>query len=152
MNKLIAIFLSLSFVAFCHAQGASEEQRVRATVEAFYRAFNAHDFDAAASFTTDDWQHINPGGGWTKGRSQVLQELVAVHSTFLKGVTDTVESMSVSFATPDVAVATVISNMTAFTMPNGVLHPNDRQIRTFVIVRRSAKWLVMLDQNTIVKR
>ena len=60
--------------------------------------------------------------------------------------------VSVSFATPDVAVATVISNMTAFTMPNGIRHPNDRQIRTFVVVKRSDKWLVMLDQNTIVNR
>ena len=152
MKKLIAILLSLTFVALSHAQGVTEEQRVRLTVEAFYRAFNAHDFDAATSFTTDDWQHINPGGGWTIGRSQVLRELVAVHGTFLKGVTDTVETMSVSFATPDVAVATVISNMTAFTMPNGVRHPNDRQIRTFVVVKRSDKWLVMLDQNTIVNR
>jgi hypothetical protein len=36
-----------------------------------------------------------------------------------------------------------------FTTPDGKKHENDRQIRTFVVVKRGAKWLIMQDQNTI---
>jgi uncharacterized protein (TIGR02246 family) len=73
-----------------------------------------------------------------------------VHSTFLKGVSDTVEDMSVRFAAPDVAVVTVTSRMSTFTTPDRVRHENERHIRTFVVVKRSDRWLIMLDQNTVI--
>lgn len=149
MNRL-AFILTVSLASSVHAQGVRDDEGARRAVESFYRAFNSHEFGRAAEFTTEDWEHINPGGGWTRGRAEVLRELKEVHDTFLKGVTDTVESMATRVAGPGVVVVTVISNMTAFTMPNGVQHPNDRQIRTFVVVKRGDQWLVLQDQNTIV--
>jgi hypothetical protein len=35
------------------------------------------------------------------------------------------------------------------TTPDGKRHENDRQIRAFVVVERSGKWLIVQDQNTI---
>jgi hypothetical protein len=46
-----------------------------------------------------------------------VKRLLEVHRTFLKGVTDTVTQMDVRMASPDVAVATVISNMSVFRSP-----------------------------------
>jgi len=152
VKAYLALALSLGIVFNAHGQATTDEQGARAAVESFYRAFNAHDFSGAAEFTTEDWEHINPGGGWTRGRQQVLSELRQVHGTFLKGVTDSVESMSVRVASPGTAVVTVLSQMTPFVMPDGVRHPKDRQIRTFVVVKRGERWLVMQDQNTIVAR
>lgn len=131
---------------------ASEEKLVRQAVEAFYVAFNTHGFDRAHEFTTQDWHHINPLGGWTQGREAVLKELKEVHSTFLKGVSDTIENINVRFATPDVAVVTVTSRMSTFTTPDGVTHENEKHIRTFVVVKRSRRWLIMQDQNTTILR
>ena len=122
---------------------------VRRTVQRYYDAFNAHSFGRAPEFTTEDWVHINPFGGLTSGRTAVLAELREVHSTFLKGVTDTPESMDVRFATPDVAIATVPGHVTTYVTPDSVRHENQRQIRTFVLVRRDGLWRVMQDQNTI---
>jgi uncharacterized protein (TIGR02246 family) len=122
-------------------------------VERFYAAFNAHDWDRAAEFTTDDWVHINPSGGVTRGRTAVLAELREVHGAFLKGVTDTPDSIAVRLATPDVAVATVPSRLTPFTTPEGVRHVNERQVRTFVVVRQEEGALrIMQDQNTVRAR
>jgi uncharacterized protein (TIGR02246 family) len=126
-----------------------EEMSVRQTVQAFYNAFNSHDFSCALEFTSDDWSHINPLGGWTRGREAVVSEFKEVHSTFLKGVSDTVEEMSISFATPEVAVVTVPSRLSAFTTPDGIRHDHTRQIRTFVVVKRGDRWLIMHDQNTL---
>jgi hypothetical protein len=57
--------------------------------------------------------------------------------------------MEVRFATLDVAVVTVPSTMCgAFTTPDGVKHENLRAIRTFVVVQRGGRWLIMQDQNT----
>jgi uncharacterized protein (TIGR02246 family) len=126
------------------------EAQVRQAVQAFYSAFNSDGFAGAADFTTDDWNHINPFGGRTNGRAAVLQEVLEVHRTFLKGVTDTVTQMDVRMASPDVAVATVTSRSSAFITPDGVRHDADLQIRTFTVVKRGGRWLIMQDQNTLV--
>ena len=73
-----------------------------------------------------------------------------MHATFLKGVTDIVEEISVRFATRDVAVVTVTSVMSMFITPDGVEHENERHIRTLVVVKQNNKWMVMQDQNTII--
>jgi uncharacterized protein (TIGR02246 family) len=132
------------------APAPAEEKPVREAVQRFYDTFNSHDWGRVEEFTTEDWAHINPLGGWTRGREAVLKELKEVHSTFLKGVNDTPDEMEVRFATADVAVVTVPSTMKGtFTTPDGKRHENDRQIRTFVVVNRGGKWLIMQDQNTI---
>lgn len=142
------IFLAVPIVT--PAQTPSSEASVRQTVQAFYAAFNSHGFSRAADFTTDDWNHINPYGGRTRGRAEVLKELHEVHSTFLKGVSDNIENLDVRFAGRDTAVATVTSRMSTFTSPDGIRHLNERHIRTFVLAKRGARWLIMQDQNTVM--
>lgn len=134
-----------------------EEKQVRQVVQSFYADLNAHKFGRAAEYTTEDWNHINPFGGWTRGRKAVLRELKEAHATILKGVSMTIEDMSVRFATPDVAVVTVINRMGTYYPPDGVdrgtnKRENERQIRTFIVVKRSDRWLLMQDQNTIISR
>jgi uncharacterized protein (TIGR02246 family) len=150
MNVLSTAII-LFFVVGVGGQAAKEKE-VRQTVEAFYADFNAHGFDRAKEYTTEDWHHINPLGGWTRGREAVIKELREVHSTFLKGVTDKIEDIDIRFATPDVAVVTVTSQMSTFTTPDGVKHENEGHIRTFVVVKRSKRWLIMQDQNTAIGR
>lgn len=150
MKSLIAAIVISTMSAVAGAQTVSPEGPVRETVQAFYAAFNSHGFNHAADFTTDDWNHINPYGGRTHGRAEVLKELHQVHSTFLHGVSDTIEAMDVRFANKDAAIATVTSRMSAFTSPDGVTHTNERHIRTFILAKRGARWLIMQDQNTLV--
>jgi len=149
MRSLIMAIAGLAMATPISAQTPGAEATVRQAVQAFYAAFS-HRFDRAADFTTDDWNHINPLGGRTRGRADVLKELAEVHGTFLKGVSDTVERMDVRFANADVAVATVTSRVSTFTTPDGVKHENEQQVRTFVVVKRGARWLIMQDHNTIV--
>jgi len=141
--------ISMLLVVSGYAQSRNGEQEVRAAVEAFYAAFNGHDFTRLP--VTDDWEHINPFGGTSRGRDAVLKELHEVHSTFLKGVTDTISEISVKMPSSDVAIATVTSQMSTYTTPNGARHENERHIRTFVIVKRGARWLIMQDQNTTIQ-
>lgn len=47
---------------------STEITQVCQVVQSFYDAFNSHDFSRIAEFTTDDWTHINPLGGWARGR------------------------------------------------------------------------------------
>jgi uncharacterized protein (TIGR02246 family) len=152
MRVLAFVLASLVAVSEAPSQTPSSESQVRETVQAFYAAFNSHGFDRASEFTSDDWNHINPGGGRTRGREAVLKELREVHGTFLRGVTDTITNLDVRFATPDVAVVTVTSQMSTYTMPDGVKHEDEAHIRTFVVRKRSNRWLIMQDQNTTIAR
>ena len=141
--------ISVLFIVSVSGQTTSGEHQVRAAIESFYAAFNGHDFSRV--LVTDDWEHINPFGGTTRGRDAVLKELHDVHSTFLKGVTDTIREISVKMASSDVAIATVTSQMSTYITPNGARHENERHIRTFVIVKRADRWLIMQDQNTTIQ-
>ena len=77
-----------------------------------------------------------------------MEDVRAVHQSFLRGTTDTVEEMDVRFASGDVAIATVISSMSPFTDPGGGKHGTERHIRTFVVVKRGERWRIMQDHNT----
>jgi len=96
MRILLAGVISLGIALGAFAQTPRKEIRLRQAVQSFYDAFNAHGFGRAAKYTTQDWNHINPGGGWKSGRAAVLKELKEVRSTFLKGVFDTVEDVEIS--------------------------------------------------------
>ena len=90
-RRLIIVgLIGLSLCSTILAQSRGDEAAARKPVEAFYAAFN-QGFIGAADFAAEDWAHINPSGGWTRGRENVLQEVRDVHSTFLKGVTETIE-------------------------------------------------------------
>ena len=125
------------------------EQAVRTAIQAFYKAFD-DGFVAPADYATQDWNHINPYGGRDQGREATLKTVREVHQTFLKGTTDTIENMDIRFAAEDVAVGTVTSVMSSFTSPDGVKHGVERHIRTFVVVKRGSRWLIMQDHNTTV--
>ena len=74
----------------------------------------------------------------------------AVHQSFLKGVTETIEHIDVRFASEDVAVATVTSTFNPFTSPDGVKRGVAQSTRTFVVAKRGGRWLIMQGQNTAI--
>jgi uncharacterized protein (TIGR02246 family) len=130
-----------------HAEDKVAE--VRTTIQTFYKNFN-EGFTGPADYATEDWNHINPNGGRTQGREATLKRLREVHQTFLKGAEESIESMEVRFAADSVAVGTVISVSRPFVSPDGRKHDLQRGIRTFIIVQRGDRWLIMQDHNTTV--
>ena len=126
------------------------ERAVIEPVKLFYADFAQGSFARAEEYSTSDWNHINPLGGRTIGRNSVLNEVRAVHQSFLKGVTDTPESYDVKFVSPEIALVIVPSRLSTFTTPDGVKHERQRNIRTFVVVKRGGRWLIMHDHNTFI--
>ena len=140
----------LLFLAACGGVGtepARDEASVLEPVRAFYAAFD-DGFTQPAEFASDDWNHIGPLGTRTHSKTETLEQVRAVHQTFLKGVTDTVEDTDVRFASDDVAVVTVTSQTSPQALPTDPEIRSRGQIRTFVVVRKEGAWRVMQDQNT----
>jgi uncharacterized protein (TIGR02246 family) len=133
------------------ARASDDEQLVREVVKFFVTDYNNGDFKNAPSYTADDWVHINPGGGLTRGRDEVLKEVRAIHKTMLKGVSITIDNMTVNFVTRDVALVNAIHTSDSYvTSEDGMKHDNERQMKTYVVVKRNGKWLLALDQNTTI--
>ncbi|MBY0502908.1 MAG: SgcJ/EcaC family oxidoreductase [Bryobacteraceae bacterium] len=155
MDARLVLVTSLMFCA-CRSkglpQGSGREDRatrVRATVSQFYASFD-DGFTKPPSYATEDWYHINPYGAVDKGLAATMKTVGEVHQTFLKGTTDRVKDIDIRFASDDVAVATVTSEMSPFTSPDGVHHALEGHVRTFVVVKREDRWLIMQDHNTTI--
>lgn len=144
---------TMVFMLSVIGKGQSEKDRdaVKKVVIAFQDDFNDGGFNNAADYSTVDWRHINPGGGIDKGRDSVVKGVRAVHQTFLKGVTMEIEHIDIRFLTADVAIANVVHKMATYYMPDGTRHENERQIKTYVIVKQKGKWLLAQDHNTIIQ-
>jgi len=143
--SMLALIVTVSGIA--HAE--NQEADVRTAIQSFYTNFN-EGFTGPADYATEDWNHINPSGGRTQGRDATLKRVREVHQTFLKGAQENIASMDIRFASADVAVGTVISVSSAFVAPDGTRHDVQHSIRTFVLVKRGNRWLIMQDQNTTV--
>jgi uncharacterized protein (TIGR02246 family) len=148
--SLLLLFASF-LAADIFAQTPADIESVKKMVYTFQEEFNEGSFNKAERYTTSDWVHINPGGGISKGRDSVLKEVRAVHQSFLKGVTMKIESINVRFITPRVAVANVIHNVDDYTTPDGILHDNERHMKSYIAVKQKNKWLLSQDNNTAIR-
>jgi uncharacterized protein (TIGR02246 family) len=147
--KILAPLTAIFLLTSCSSSPNDREAKVRAVVAEFYRNFD-EGFTDPADYATEDWYHINPNGGIDKGRDSTMKTVREVHHTFLKGTKDRVRNIDVRFASNDVAVATVTSEMSPFTSPDGVNHRVEGHVRTFVVVKRQDRWLIMQDHNTTI--
>lgn len=147
-NSLIIGLILMSFT--CKGQDLQEIESVKRIILEFQNDFNEGSFNNAGSYTTTDWEHINPNGGISKGRDNVLKEVRAVHQSFLKGVRMKIEQIEIRFLTPTVAVADVVHLIDNYTTPDNLIHKNERQIKTYIIVKQEGKWLLAHDHNTVI--
>lgn len=149
--KIPTLMIVLGLLSFTgKGQGPKERELVNNVIIEFQNDFNEGGFKNAGTYSTTDWEHINPNGGISKGRDNVLREVRAVHQSFLKGVRMKIETMDIRFLTPTVAVADVIHVMDDFYTPDGKLHKNERQIKTYIVIKQEGKWLLAHDHNTVI--
>lgn len=151
MKPSFCIVLFLICASCSYNSDQSEEDAVKKVVLDFQEDFNEGSFEKAEKYAAEDWIHINPGGGMDVGKENILKGVRGVHQSFLKGVTMTTDSMNVRFVTLDVALATAYHTMDNYTTPDGKLHENERQIKSYVVVKKNGTWLLMMDHNTIIQ-
>lgn len=147
---LLIVLGLLSFI--CKGQDSQKRKLVKDVIIDFQNDFNEGSFKNASSYTTADWEHINPNGGISKGRANVLKDVRAVHQSFLKGVKMVIENIEIRFLTPTVAVADVIHLLDDFTTPDNKIHMQERQIKTYIVINQKGKWLLTHDHNTVITK
>ncbi len=148
--RILFLLTGILFTFTGNGQTANDRVLVKKVIVSFQEDFNEGTFKKSINYTTRDWIHVNPLGGITKGREAVLKEVREVHQSFLKGVTMSLESISINFITPVVALADVVHQVDDFQTPDGTKHHNEKHRKTYVVVKKSNKWLLALDHNTII--
>lgn len=130
---------------------AADDEAVREVIRLFQADFNEGTFQNAPSYTTEDWEHIHSGGGITRGRDQVLSEVRSVHQSILKGVSMSMESMTIRYVTADVALVVALHNVSPHKSSSGEMHVGEQWLKTYIVVRRNGRWLLTHDHATTIE-
>ncbi len=153
MKITFLLFAALVISSSGISQNQNDEQLVKQAVNAWFNSFNKHDYSDYPIYTTETCYGINPLGAHGKRTSETPALYNKAHETLLKNVTIDVDSMSIQFIRPDVAIATVFSTQKgALNIPDGMDKnifdcASDKLISTFVTVKLGDKWLITHYQN-----
>lgn len=153
-----ALLLLTAFLITQHliSQNQNDEQLVKQTANSWFNSFNRHDYNNLPDYTTEDCFMINPLGLYTRRSNETPALFNKAHETFLKNLSLRVDSMGIRFVSPEVAIATVISQQIVAPSPadgtgrRNDTHENDKLISTMVIVKQNNKWLITQYQNTFI--
>jgi uncharacterized protein (TIGR02246 family) len=119
-----------------------------AVVDAFIRAWNAHDMKALGELFTEDADYVTAEGKWWKGRTWIQSQLERAHAAKLKTTMMVETNTTVRTVRPDVAVMhfewEVSGELGADGKPlitrHGILH--------IVAVKQSGGWRIVSAQDT----
>jgi uncharacterized protein (TIGR02246 family) len=141
MAVLAALVLAAGFAAAVVAQEASDdEEAVKAIGGQWQDAWNGGDIDAIGALYAGDSDYVNLFGEWFKGREQIQASFSEIHSTAYKGAEISIETTSIQFIEPDVAVSDSVWEMTG--LPEGTEAPSKGQ-STAVMVKKEGDWKIV---------
>lgn len=148
MGILIASMGVFAPVAGAQPDIAAQTPAVEKVARDFAEAWNRHDMAALAELFAEDAQFVNVVGLWWKGREQIRAAHAATHATMFKDSHLAIDSVSVRFLKPDVAIARSAWQLTGHRSPSGENLPPRHGLLVHVLVRSGARWQIVDSQNT----
>lgn len=132
------------------AQSAAESQAIRKLIGSFINDLNQGDFSNLSGYGTKEWIHINSNGSINYGRDETVPEIFKAYKTGMKDAKITIDNMTVRMLSPNTATVTVIHKIDSYTDSRGVKYSNQKRVNTYVVMKQNEKWLLTLDQTTII--
>jgi uncharacterized protein (TIGR02246 family) len=138
---LTAMLLAAALAPVVGAQEASDaEEAVKMVATQWQDAWNGGDMDALGALYAEDADYVDLFGRTFKGREQIQANFSEVHSTAYEGAKISIETTSVQFIEPDVAVSDSVWEMTG--LPEGTEAPSKGQ-STAVVVKKDGDWKIV---------
>ena len=157
MKKANLLLVSLAILTpalvLSHTQGvkgenkAEDEALIRNLLSMGQQAMNKHDASALAAHLTEDVDHINAFGGWTKGREAIRKVWEQLYQTVWKDDLSKTTPEKIRFLKPDVAV--VIARITHRRATEAT---ENLYMATFVMTKKADKWQIVSFQATPVQK
>jgi uncharacterized protein (TIGR02246 family) len=152
MNAMLKVFSIVLILGTCfttQAQDTSNHEPIRAIASNWEQAWNKHDMKSLAALFTEDADFVNVGAKRWKGRKEIEGEHNARLSQFLES-TWTNKSVTVQYLKPDIALAHIEWSLTGDKNPDGTPRKPREGVFTWVLAKKSGKWLIRAAQNTNV--
>jgi uncharacterized protein (TIGR02246 family) len=152
-NLLTFVFILVLAAQLPRAQTKSDDASRKAIEDiaaSFQAAWNRHDMDGLASLVAEDLDYVTVVGArdWEKGRKEFKQRHAEAHQTIFKNSVLTITENHVKFIRPDIAIAHVLWETKGDSVPDRKPGAPRAGIFTWVVERRSGKWLIIASQNT----
>ena len=132
----LALAAGLSARPASAADNAPDEAALKKRAEAFIAAFDKGDAKAVAAFWTADGDYVDETGRHMKGRDEIEKAFTDFFSEN-KGLKVQIQTESLRFVTPDVAVE---DGITSVAEPDGA--PPSRARYTVVHVKKDGQWML----------
>lgn len=144
----IALLASASTLMAQQPSQIGDSAGVRGVASAFVAAWNVHDMNALANLFAERADFVNVVGMWWRDRETIRKAHEQAHQTIFKASTLVLDSSTVKFLMPDVAIAHVVWTLSGHLTPDGTPGPPRHGILSFVMKRQGKNWLVESAQNT----
>lgn len=131
-----------------YAQTPADEAAVKALVENFNNAFNAHDSKAFAATFAEDADFTNWRGMSAQGRAKIEEFHVPVLTVIYKNGVQKVVDSRIRFIKPDVAAVDVRSEVTGGLTPDGKQTPLMKFLLNWTVTKEpNGQWLIKVMHN-----
>ncbi len=130
------------------ATPVSDDKAIRAVVDSWETAWNAHDMSAMGRLITEDADFVNVAGLHWKGKSQIVQEHAERHRTNLKLSEWKTEKVTIQPLSPDFALVHINWGMTGDTDFDGTPREPRHGLFSWLVVKKGDRWLIRAVQNT----
>ncbi len=128
---------------------AGDEAGVKATFDAFSKAWAAGDAKARAALFTNDGSVINPFGQEAWGHAEIVKLFEQENATIGKGTTHVFDHFRMTFIMPTLALVDCDGTVSGIKTPAGVDAPAQK-IHVFVVaVKRGKDWQIRFARPTI---
>jgi uncharacterized protein (TIGR02246 family) len=117
-------------------------------IEAWGRAWNAHDMQAAAALVDDDVDFVTVAGCWLRGRDEFLRHHQEIHGRDMRETTWTTVGYALRPFREDLVLAHHEWTITGERDPDGAARPPRSGIFTWVVARTNGHWLIAAAHNT----
>lgn len=145
MNRILAVALLLSVMGLSSAPALAtdDEEAVKDVLDQLVAAWNIHDAKAIAALWAPDGDLINPFGRVAKGRPEVEKLFTDEHTSFMKGTTYSVTSISVTVLGSEAAVLDCDAKVTGMKAPDGSDLPVFDHHVTVVMAKKDGAWWIV---------
>lgn len=149
---LIALVADVAYEAGGQVLGRTDEDSVRAVIEATTVAFNAHDADAWVRLCTADAQFVTVRGETMSGVAEIQRGLTTLFEGRNRNASVTTLDIRIRFARPDVALAYVTNELRGVVGDDEREVPPQREISLRVFVRDSGAWRMTAFHNAPLRQ
>ncbi len=139
---LLAAVLITSSLNAAQAQTPDVSQALRARVEAFEAAWNAHDASAVVALFSEDADQIMGAGPTTRGRQALQQWWRDRFANMAQGRRIALSVSSLRLIAPDVALINTAAESTGGRNAQGQDLPPSNDRGTWVLLRSGGQWLI----------